>query len=126
MIEFRMPWRNESEEGYRRIAMVRDRLQWEKEQGISGYYHLPETEEGLIGRVESLARDGLPREVETLAVIGIGGSSLGAKAIDRALRVGRPDIKELLFLENTDPLDIAEKFARIDRERTLFLLISKS
>ena len=126
MIEFRMPWRNESGEGHRRIAMARDRLQWEKEQGISGYYHLPETEEGLIERVETMARDGLPREVETLAVIGIGGSSLGAKAIDRALRVGRPDVKELLFLENTDPLDIAEKFARIDRERTLFLLISKS
>jgi len=116
----------ETEENAALIARTAAKMLAEREEGISGYYDLPFEGEGLIGEIEEHARDRIVREAETLAVIGIGGSSLGARAVDRALRVCYPQVKRMLFLENTDPLDIGEKFALIDRSRTVFLLISKS
>ncbi|SMC09672.1 glucose-6-phosphate isomerase [Nitratiruptor tergarcus] len=94
----------------------------EKEQGVTGYYNLPE-ESGLI--VEEIKKRELDQKFDRIVVIGIGGSSLGTKAVDHFLRykkVHRP----IYFLENPDPVAIRHQFEQIPKENTLFIIVSKS
>lgn len=58
---------------------------------------------------------------KTLAIIGIGGSSLGAKALAEALR-----LNNVIFLDNTDPDFIHNQLEKLNLKNTLFLVISKS
>lgn len=60
-------------------------------------------------------------EFSLTVVVGLGGSSLGAKAIAEALDLGG----KLSFLDNIDP-DFAEKIISEHKEKTRFLFISKS
>lgn len=62
-------------------------------------------------------------EFDEVVVVGIGGSSLGAKAVYHLNRHYYP-VKPLYFLENPDPLDILEQVERL--KRPLFFVISKS
>ncbi len=55
-----------------------------------------------------------------IVVLGIGGSALGAKAIAQTFG------KDLIVLDNIDPDLILETEKKIDIEKTLFLVISKS
>ncbi|WP_457607595.1 glucose-6-phosphate isomerase [Nitratifractor sp.] len=103
-------------------ALVRER-----EEGIAGYYNLPEDSRLVIDEVEAQAASTPEiQAADTIVVIGIGGSSLGAKALDQALRPLHAGAKRILFLENPDPLELQAKFARIDKSKSLFLVISKS
>ena len=61
-----------------------------------------------------------------IVIIGIGGSSLGIKAIDSILRPYTTDPKEMLFLENSDPITIAETISKIRKDEACFFMISKS
>lgn len=61
-----------------------------------------------------------------VAVLGIGGSTLGASAIYNFLRHTRNFEKELVFFDTTDPIDIDAKIRQLDLEDTLFIVISKS
>lgn len=63
----------------------------------------------------------LPRGIKTIAVCGIGGSSLGAKSITRAL-----EKHSVVYLNNIDPDFVQNQFAILNPKKTLFLLISKS
>jgi glucose-6-phosphate isomerase len=92
----------------------------EKESGEIGYYHLPKNSKGLIKTVKNRNYN-----FEKIAVIGIGGSSLGTKAIYRLLKSNN-NIKEIVFLENTDPIELKNQFNKIEKDKTLFLIISKS
>lgn len=87
-----------------------------------GYYKLPSHSLTHLERLESIDTNSF----EQIVVIGIGGSSLGIKAIDSILRPYTPDAKEILFLENSDPLTISETMAKIDKQRACFFMISKS
>ncbi len=63
-----------------------------------------------------------------ILVIGIGGSSLGAKAVYRAL-VPEPvwrDAPQLHFVENIDPTRLAVLLAHLPPEQTAAVAISKS
>ena len=93
----------------------------EKESGEIGYYHLPKKFLDLLEGLKDLNY-----EYETIAVIGIGGSSLGTKAVYRLLKSNYKKVKEIVFLENTDPIELKNQFAKIDKNKTLFLVISKS
>ena len=93
----------------------------EKESGEIGYYHLPKNSLSLINELEKI-----DLKFEKIAVIGIGGSSLGPKAIYRLLKSNYKNLKEIIFLENTDPIELKNKFNRIEKEKTLFIVISKS
>ncbi len=92
-------------------------LQKEREGGEVGYYFLPD---------ESVVLSDVACEIgyDTVVVIGIGGSSLGSKAIYSALH--HKLNKKMLFLENPDPLELREKFASIEPEQSLFFVVSKS
>jgi glucose-6-phosphate isomerase len=93
----------------------------EKESGEIGYYHLPKRTLSLINELEKI-----DLEFEKIAVIGIGGSSLGPKAIYELLKSNYENLKEIIFLENTDPIELKNKFNKIEKEKTLFIVISKS
>lgn len=65
---------------------------------------------------------------DALLVIGVGGSSLGLRTIDRALRPSqRSDATPTLrFLDNTDPDTLDYAFSGLEPARTLCVAISKS
>ncbi len=61
-----------------------------------------------------------------IVVLGIGGSSLGARAIYEFLLPSNNYNKDLLFLETVDPLKINHCLKKVDLNNTQFLVISKS
>ncbi len=103
-------------------------LMYEKEKGISGYYNLPSDGENLLKEIDNyiIQEDGVYQNAENIVVIGIGGSSLGTKAIDSMLRHKYDNLKKLLFLENPDPVSISKTLNRIKKHNSIFIVISKS
>ncbi len=92
------------------------------EQQSIGYYALPDQD------ITSMVNycDSIPDTVETIAVIGIGGSSLGAKAVYEFLKPLNGLTRKLYFFESTDPINITTLLSKIDLANTHFLVISKS
>jgi len=91
-----------------------------EERETIGYYSLPfqDTKE-----INSFAATVTKKHI---AVIGIGGSSLGTFAIYDFLKRTNNYSKELHFFESTDPIDINDRIKQLDLEDTLFVVISKS
>jgi len=87
-----------------------------------GYYKLPQTSQEIIKKVEALHVENYSQ----IVIIGIGGSSLGIKAVDQILRPYTKDAKEILYLENSDPVSINLTLKKIKKEKALFFVISKS
>jgi glucose-6-phosphate isomerase len=93
-----------------------------KEQEHIGYYHLPDQD---ITPILDYC-DSIPDSIETIAVIGIGGSSLGAKAVYEFIKPVKTLKRKLYFFESTDPINITSIVSKLDMEKTHFLVISKS
>jgi len=93
-----------------------------KEQKNIGYYALPEQDISPILKYAA----SIPKEITQIVVIGIGGSSLGAKAIYEFIKPTRKLQRELYFFESTDPININNLMSNLDLEKTHFLVISKS
>ncbi len=90
------------------------------ERETVGYYSLPYTNvDDIIDFAETVKQN-------HIAVIGIGGSSLGTYAIHKFLKPKKISKKKLHFFESTDPLDITHRLSKLDLTDTLFLVISKS
>jgi glucose-6-phosphate isomerase len=108
-----------------------DRLKEDKKRLISkiseerkhiGYYNLPKQNiDELLEFVDSF-----DKSIKSIVVLGIGGSSLGAKAIYEFLKPINQPKRNLIFFESTDPLNIAHQLSEIKMEETHFLIISKS
>ena len=94
----------------------------QKEEKSIGYYTLPEQDTTTI----TAYCDTISSEIENIAVIGIGGSSLGAKAVYAFLKPVQTLSRKLYFFESTDPINIKNLLAKIDMKKTHFLVISKS
>lgn len=94
----------------------------EEEQKSIGYYALPDQD--ITPILEYC--DSIPDSVETIAVIGIGGSSLGAKAVYEFIKPLNSLSRKLYFFESTDPINITTLLSKINLEKTHFLVISKS
>ena len=107
-----------------------DTVKQEKESGQIGYYLLPETSAPLVDEVLEYAKGNSllsqPDLIKDIVVIGIGGSSLGVKALDSFLSVQNEVERLLWFVENSDPTDIARTFDMLERDSSLFIVISKS
>ncbi len=93
-----------------------------KEQEEIGYYALPDQDVTPILEYCNT----IPKEIETIAVIGIGGSSLGAKAVYEFIKPVKDLPRKLYFFESTDPINITDLISKFDVKRTHFLVISKS
>ena len=93
-----------------------------EEKKYIGYYNLPKQD---ISSILEYA-DSFDRKIKNIVVFGIGGSSLGAKAIYSFLKPIKDMKRRLLFFESTDPLNISELIKEIDMDKTHFIVISKS
>ena len=75
-----------------------------------------------LGRITALARD-VRDEVDTLVVLGVGGSALGSRAILSALGEGTPRV---VVEDNVDPQSFGALLDDLDLTRTAFNVVSKS
>ena len=66
------------------------------------------------------------KRVTDVVNIGIGGSDLGPRMVSRALEHLDPEGPRAHFVANVDPLDLERTLRRLDPERTLFIVSSKS
>jgi len=87
-----------------------------------GYYKLPQNSKTLLQELKSMDID----KFSQVVVVGIGGSSLGIKAINSILTPITTNAKEMIFFENSDPLTISENISKIDKQRACFFIVSKS
>ncbi|MDY0195240.1 MAG: glucose-6-phosphate isomerase [Sulfurovaceae bacterium] len=92
------------------------------EKHIRGYYELPSQDISDILKYAASFDDG----IEYIVVLGIGGSSLGAKAIYEFLKPLGGFKRKLVFFESTDPVSISHLLSQIDISKSHFLVISKS
>lgn len=93
-----------------------------KEQNSVGYYSLPEQDiTPILEYCNTISED-----VETIVVIGIGGSSLGTKAVYKFMQPVKKPLRKLYFLESTDPINITDLLTVFDIKKSHFLVISKS
>ena len=90
------------------------------EQNDIGYYNLPYQD---TNKIKEYAKTITQKHI---VVIGIGGSSLGTRAIYEFLLTSNSYDKDLYFLETTDPLNINYNLKSIDLNDTHFVIISKS
>lgn len=93
-----------------------------KELDSVGYYHLPEQDISSINDYVNT----IDASITQIVVIGIGGSSLGTKAIYNFLKPVNTFKRKLYFLETTDPVGIADILQTIEFQKTKFLVTSKS
>ncbi|HEX4860171.1 MAG TPA: hypothetical protein VFV07_02975 [Rhizomicrobium sp.] len=68
----------------------------------------------------------LAQNTSEVAVLGIGGSSLGGQALKAALESHDRDGPRVSFHDNPDPFSWAEHLSRFDLRTTRFVVISKS
>ncbi|MCR8696840.1 MULTISPECIES: glucose-6-phosphate isomerase [Campylobacter] len=95
------------------------RINDEVNDGQIGYYHLPSFEiDGLINAISSIKN----MDFDSVVLVGVGGSSLGVKALYDMLNLK----KELIFLDNLDPFSIEQKSAKINPQKSIFIVSSKS
>ena len=85
-----------------------------------GYYKLP------FNNITSIKDFAQTVTQKHIAIIGVGGSSLGTFAIYDFLKRSYNYAKTLSFFDTTDPIDINAKIKKLDLENTLFIIISKS
>ena len=100
---------------------VLNKIKDEMKNGLSGYYNLPETSLKFIKEAQEIGAS-----FSQIVIIGIGGSSLGIKAIESILKPVTKNAKEIIYFENSDPLDISEKIKKIKIDKCCFFVISKS
>jgi len=116
-----------------RFAAALEAFESRRSGGELGFLDLP-VDEALARQVSEVA-DSFGQWFENLVVVGIGGSSLGGRALAGALLGAgwnertdeeRDHFPRLYFLENADPDSTHELLSRLDLRRTLFNVISKS
>lgn len=84
-----------------------------------GFFRIAERED-IWKDCQELAQE-KKKLFKNLLVVGVGGSSLGARALDELKKSGT-----LFFLDNVDPFAIEETLQQIRLEETCFCFISKS
>jgi glucose-6-phosphate isomerase len=85
-----------------------------------GYYNLPLQDTTEIKKFAKRVTQ------KSIAIIGIGGSTLGTYAIYNFLKKTNSYEKSLHFFESTDPMDIKSRLNKLDLNDTLLMIISKS
>ena len=97
-----------------------------RERESIGYYSLPHSDTTFL----KVRIDSLNFTQKQIAVIGIGGSTLGTYAIYNFMKYNKQNSKtlkkELFFFESTDPVNLNGTLSQLNLEDTLFIVISKS
>ena len=97
-----------------------------KEREVIGYYSLPYVDTTVL----KTRLDDFNFPQKQIAIIGIGGSTLGTYAIYNFMKYNKQHNKslkkELFFFESTDPVNLNGTLSQLDLDDTLFIVISKS
>ena len=93
------------------------------ESGELGFLDLPDADAGEIERWAAGKRQGRWTDA---VVLGIGGSSLGARALRDAARPATLDGLELHVSENIDPESFGDLLDSLPLDTTLFVVVTKS
>jgi glucose-6-phosphate isomerase len=104
-----------------RASAARDRLKAMVDAGKYGFDEI--LDDRRTSRACAAEGQRLARLASTLVVDGIGGSALGALALQTALGTPR---KRLVTLDNVDPEGVSQKLAGIDWKRAAAIVITKS
>ncbi len=65
------------------VKKLLETLKAEREERVAGYYELPYNSPKIVDRVlVEMESNSIYQQAEQIVLIGIGGSSLGAKAVD--------------------------------------------
>jgi glucose-6-phosphate isomerase len=90
-----------------------------------GWLTVPDEMIGVVDELTEFAELIRQRGFQTVMVCGMGGSSLCPEVFARTF--GRqPDYPELIVLDSTDPDVLADLLKRIDIQKCLFVIASKS
>ncbi|BCX79085.1 glucose-6-phosphate isomerase [Campylobacter sp. 19-13652] len=105
------------------IAAYAARVNDEYEKGEVGYYHLPSLSASLLPSISELNKS-LGSGIDTVVLVGVGGSALGVRAIEFML----PEClsKELKIIDNLDEVSIRSALEGVNFNSTLFIISSKS
>jgi len=106
------------------LGRAEDALVALEEQGTVGFRGL-DTEAWGLKEAQRIA-DRLRGETEVLLVLGIGGSALGAAALDGALGPACDDAHRLVVLDTIDPFAVARALRGLEPAKTAVAVISKS
>ncbi|MCO4772616.1 MAG: glucose-6-phosphate isomerase [Deltaproteobacteria bacterium] len=106
------------------LETAEDTLRALEAAGTVGFRGL-DTEAWELDRAREIARR-LRAETSTLLVLGIGGSALGASALDGALGPTCEDEHRLVVLDTVDPFAVRRTLLALDPAETAVAVISKS
>lgn len=107
-------------------SSVLEAIKVESSSGASGYYKLPFDTQALESALAYSGQEYFS-SITDLVIIGVGGSSLGTRAVYAALGHScRSATRRVHFLEHTDPFETRRVLESITLKSTHFLLISKS
>jgi glucose-6-phosphate isomerase len=106
-----------------KLARVREELAARRTGGTLAFADLPHKRDD-VRRVLDLAGE-VRGEFDTLVVLGIGGSALGARALLAALGESGQGMR-VMVADSIDPDGFGPLLAGLDLRRTLFNVISKS
>ncbi|HXQ49395.1 MAG TPA: bifunctional transaldolase/phosoglucose isomerase [Thermoplasmata archaeon] len=90
-----------------------------------GWLHLPEKMHHELDELVAFAEEVRAEGIRQVVVLGMGGSSLAPDVFARTFG-HRPGYPELLVLDSTHPDAVAAMGRRIDPQRALFVVSSKS
>ena len=113
-----------------RLEIARRALAEKKASGALGFFDVPKRRPSSDAMAALLRK--LPKEIDTLVVVGIGGSLLGAQAVHAALdgleSMGRGARRlKLVFAgDATDPRAVRDVLDGVDWKRAAVNVISKS
>src|SRR5438067_13651962 len=106
-------------------------FQKKSEQNLYGFPHLP-FQANVVQAVNRYAAE-VRGSYDSVCLIGIGGSALGAWALDCGIRGPHPvqgaftaEHPRLVILDNVDPSFTSAALASMDPQRTLLVVIAKS
>ena len=113
--------------GKTRRLWQRDPALWTgtDESGWLGWLDIADYERQHSQKLERLAADAREAGFRHALLLGMGGSSLAPEVLSITF-APQPDHPELHVLDSTDPAQIRAVEQRIDLERTLFIVSSKS
>ena len=98
------------------------------DQGLYGVPHLP-FQKDVLGEIGSYAAE-VSGTYDTVCVVGIGGSALGAWALDCAIHGPHPVQSKhhprLVILDNVDPFFTDAALASMNPKKSLVVVIAKS
>ena len=95
------------------------------EGGWLGWLQVVGAQRARVGELRALQREVVEQGFEHAVLLGMGGSSLCPEVLRRTFgrTAGAPDLR---VLDSTDPAQVTSVEQRIDYERTLFIVSSKS